>query len=256
MLALVILAASMFLRLTTIFGSDGQTISTLPALVENSARIAHRLAASGVGLLSVCLVVLVWARRSMTARFAKPIAWIVLATVVLAVIGPLTPGYRVTAVTVGNVAGGVVLLLAFWWLRESSAIDPSAGATADPLLRYAILVLLAQVATGAAASAQEMHGVRWFVYVHLGAAILTTMFIGASLWVRRAMPALAPYTAAGTGLLLVQLVLGIALLWLGDRPIWLALIHGMLSPLMGMALVSIATRDSGLSTVARESVRQ
>ena len=51
-LALTILAASMLLRLTAQFGTDGQVISTLSATLESTTRMAHRLAASGVGVLS------------------------------------------------------------------------------------------------------------------------------------------------------------------------------------------------------------
>ena len=146
-LALVILGASMLLRLTTIFGVDGHTISTLPASVENAIRLAHRLAAAAVGLLALCVAIISWTRRPLPSSFIAPIAWIVVSTVMLAIIGPLTPGYRMTTVTVGNVVGGMVLLMAFWWLRESAIHTPLTRTPAEPLLLITILAFLVLIGT-------------------------------------------------------------------------------------------------------------
>ena len=242
-LALTILAASMLLRLTSHFGSDGQVISTLSAIVENTIRMAHRLAASGVGLLALGAVFLCWTRRPLSATVVMPINCMVAATIVLAIIGPLTPGYRIAAITIVNVGGGMVLLMTFWWLREAVATQALVGKSVEPLLRATIFVFLAQIATGAAASAFEMHGMRGFALLHLGTALLAVMFIGASILARRREPILAAWTLATTALLVAQVVLGLVLMWLGTRPLWLAYLHGMLSPLLAIALVSMATRD-------------
>lgn len=241
--ALVILGASMFLRLTTIFGLDGQPISTLPATWENAARLAHRLAASGVGLLAIWAVMLCWIRRPLPPNFIQPITWMVAITAILALIGPLTPGYRYAAVTIANVGGGVVLLMAFWWLRETVESNRAEGKSVEPLVGITLFVFLAHIAAGAAASAYEMQGVRWPTFMHLGSALLATMFIGATLWDRRHVSPMPASMIATAGLLATQLVLGFGLLWLGERPAWLALMHGMLSPLLAMALVSLAIRS-------------
>ena len=241
-LALVILGASMLLRLTTIFGVDGHTISTLPTSVENAIRLAHRLAAAAVGLLALCVAIISWRRRPLPTFIVTPMAWIVVSTVMLAIIGPLTPGYRLTIVTVGNVVGGMVLLMAFWWLRESAVDKLLTRNPVEPVLLIAILAFLAHVAAGAAASAFEMHNVRWFVFVHIGTAMLTTMFVGASLWDRRRNAAIAGWTVATAGLMVLQVALGCAMMWLGTRPTWLAYVHGMLSPLLAITLVSLANR--------------
>ena len=243
-LALVILGASMLLRLTTIFGVDGQSISTLPASVENTIRLAHRLAAAAVGLLALYLAIISWTRRPLPSPFIAPIAWIVVSTVMLAIIGPLTPGYRMTTVTVGNVVGGMILLMAFWSLRESAVSKLLTRNSVEPLLLITILVFLAHVATGAAASALDMHNVRWFVFVHIGTAMFVTMFVGATLWDRRHDATIAGWTVATAGLMVLQLALGCALMWLGTRPTWLAYMHGMLSPLLAITLVSLANRGS------------
>ena len=240
--ALVILGASMSLRLTTIFGLDGQPISTLPAAWENAARLAHRLAASGVGLLAIWAVMLCWIRRPLPPNFIQPITWMVAITAILAVIGPLTPGYRYAAVTVANVGGGVVLLMAFWWLRETVKSNRAGGKSVEPLVGITLFVFLAHIAAGAAASAYEMRGVRWPTFLHLGSSILATMFIGATLWDRRHDSPIGGSAMVTAGLLATQLVLGFVLLWLSTRPVWLAVTHGMLSSLLAMALVSLAMR--------------
>ncbi len=243
-LALVILGASMLLRLTTIFGVEGQPISTLPISAENAIRLAHRLAAAAVGLLALCLAIIGWTRRPLPSPLLTPITWIVLSTVMLAIIGPLTPGYRLTTVTVANVVGGMVLLMAFWSLRESAVTKRLNGNPVEPLLSLAILVFLAHIATGAAASAFEMHNVRWLVFVHIGTAMLATMFIGASLWDRRHDASVGCWIATTAGLMTLQVALGCALMWIGTRPTWLAYVHGMLSPLLAITLVSLANRSS------------
>ena len=250
-LALAILGASMLLRLTAIFGTDGKVISTLPAVLENATRMLHRLAASGVGFLAVYAVILWWSHRPLPSHVFKAIAGMVAITVILALIGPLTPGYRVAAITIANVAGGVVLLMAFWWLRETVASDSAARQPIDPLLRATIFVFLAHVVTGAAASAYEMYGVRWFTFLHLGTALLSTMFIGATLWDRRSEPLLASCAAVTTMLITAQLAIGLTLVSLGARPIWLAYLHGMLSPMLAIALISMVTRDSVIQQCTR-----
>jgi len=123
--ALVILAMSALLRLTTVFAADGHTVSTLPGMVEDTARLIHRLAASTVGLLALWATVLCWRQRRLLPHAVIPVVALVAATLVLALIGPLTPGYRFTAVTVANVLGGTVLLASCWWLRERLAAAPA-----------------------------------------------------------------------------------------------------------------------------------
>ncbi len=243
-LALVILGASMLLRLTIIFGVDGHTISTLPPSLENAIRLAHRLAAAAVGLLALCVAAIGWKRRPLSSPFIAPAVWIVVSTVMLAIIGPLTPGYRLITVTVANVVGGMVLLMAFWSLREAALNKLSTCNPVNPLLSIAILAFLAHIAAGAAASAFAMHDVRWFAFVHIGTATLATMLVGAILWDRRRDATIARWTVAAAGLMVLQLALGFALMWLGTRPTWLAYLHGMLSPLLAITLVPLANRGS------------
>ncbi len=271
-LALTILGASILLRLTTVFGGDGQPISTLPPAIESAVRLLHRLAASGVGLLALSAAILCWRRRPWVANAVMPTAWIVSATVLLAVIGPLTPGYRFAAVTVANVVGGTLLLMACWWLRESLgywgqtpisqrceapppegepkvrriwALTPKTQRSHDPLLIPALIVFLVHVGSGAAASALEMRGIGWVAFIHMGSAVLVFLFVGAILWDRHGRERLTRLVGAMTLLLVAQIALGLALIAMDARPTWLEFLHAMLSPLLAAGLVSIAVRDSG-----------
>ena len=251
-LALVILGVSILLRLTTLFAEDGHPISALPAGVESAVRMLHRLAASGVGLLALWATGLCWRRRPLRAKAAMPITWIVAATVLLAAIGPLTPGYRFTAVTVANVVGGTVLLMSFWWLREALAAAPTGTRGRDPMLLPALLAFLAHVGVGAAASALEMRGIRWVALIHMGSAVFVVVLFGALLWARHGRPPLTRLVTTTTLLLAAQAVLGIVLMGLDQRPVWLGLLHAMMSPLLAASLVSIAARDSTGGQTTRE----
>lgn len=243
-LALVILGVSILLRLSTVFADDGHAVSTLPAAIENALRLLHRLAASGVALLALWAVVLCWMRRPTVARAVMPTAWIVTATVILAAIGPLTTGYRFTAVTVANVVAGTVLLMSFWWLRESLTAAPMRRNSRDPLLIPTLFVFLAHVGLGAAASALDMRGIRWLAFIHMGSAMLVIVLVVALLWVRRGRAPLTWLVGTMTLLLVAQVALGLALIAADSRPLWLGFAHAMLSQLLAAGLVSVAVRDS------------
>lgn len=243
-LALAILGASILLRLTTAVGEDGVLASTLSPAVEGAIRLVHRLSASGVGLLALLATLLCW-RRPAVAVAIRPTAGIVAATVVLALIGPLTPGYRYAAVTVANVVGGTVLLASFWWLRESLATATLRIPPGHPMLRTTFGVLFLHVGLGAAASALEMRAIHWVAFLHVGTAMLTSLLVGAILWDRRAYKPLAQWVRTLAAVLVAQVVLGLLLLWIGGRPPpALGLVHAMLSPLLAVGLVSIAQRDA------------
>lgn len=242
-LALIILSVSILLRLTTMFTTDGHTFSTLPAVIENAARVLHRLAASGVGLLALWVTVLCWMRRPLMVKAVIPTAWMMAATVLLAAIGPLTPGYRFATVTVANVVGGTVLLMACWWLRDALAVAPTRCQTRDPLMLPALIVFVSHVGIGAAASALSVRGIRWVAFIHMGSAVLVIIFVGALLWARHNRTPLIRLVGAMTLLLAAQIALGLALMAADFRPVWLGFSHATLSPLLAAGLVSIAVRD-------------
>lgn len=253
LLAFAILAASILLRLTSVIDDSG-VHSTLAANTENAVRMVHRLSASGVGLLALLAVGIGWAQRKVAPHAVRPVVWIVTATVLLAVIGPLTPGYRFNSVTVANVVGGTVLLAACWWLREALACGPwPEQARQHPLLRATVAVLAVHVGLGAAASALEMRGTHWVAFVHSGSAMLTALLLSSILWDRRGDAHLGRIVAVLAGALALQLLLGLLSLWVEGRPVALGFVHAMLSALLAGGLVSFAVRDGQVLTPKLEN---
>lgn len=243
-LALAILGASILLRLTTVFGADGAALSQLSSEVENAIRMVHRLSASSVGILALVAAVLGWKYWAVAPHVAKPIVWIVAATVLLAAIGPLTPGYRFSAVTIANVVAGTVLVAACWWLRETLVVVPSPVAAWDSMLSLTTAVFAIHVGLGAAASVYAVRGAHWVAFLHTGSAMLTTLLLTSVLWDRRLRPTQSMPVRVMAGLLGLQLVLGMVSLWLEVRPVALGFVHAMVSALLAAGLVSIAVRDN------------
>lgn len=243
LLAFIILAASILLRLTTAFAPDGSAASTLSTEVENAIRLVHRLAAASLGLFAMVAAVLCHGHRARFPVVVQPVLWLVGATVLLAVIGPLTPGYRYSAVTVANVVAGTVLLMACWWLREVLTPVPRVASVLRPMVLTTVLVLVIHIGLGAAASAFAARGVHGVSFIHSGTAMLTTLLLASLLWDRRQIELLRGWVNTMAGLLAAQLVLGIAALWLEGQPAWLGFVHAMVSAGLSIGLVSIAVRD-------------
>lgn len=243
-MALVILCASVVLRLSTRFDANGAPFSTLPSAVEDAVRLTHRLTASSVGLLAIAALVLAWLRRASLPRAMWPTAGIVVATTLLAVIGPLTPGYHYAWVTVANVVGGTVLLMSCWWLREAMAQGSRQAPSRHPWLVAALAMFLVHIGSGALASALEMRGLHWVAYVHIGTAILFLIAAGEVVSERSSQQPFSPLVRRLTALLAVQIVLGLLMLWLGRQTVWLGLPHALVSQLLAAGLVSVALRRS------------
>ncbi len=242
-LAFTILGASILLRLTTRFAVDGATVSLLPSAIEDATRLVHRLAATGLGLLALAAAVLSVMQRSSLPQAVKPVAWMVACTVLLAVIGPLTPGYRYHSVTVANVMAGTVLLMACWWLRVALVSARPVTKPMQPMVRGTLALLVVHVGLGAAASAFAAHGTHWVSFVHSGSAMLTLMLVGSIVWDRRIIARLRRPVLFTVGLMVCQLAFGVSALWADGRPVWLGFIHAMLSPLLAAGLVSIVAAD-------------
>lgn len=239
LLALLILAASILLRLSTVFDAQGHASSTLPALLEQSARRLHRLSASGVALLALGAVLLCWKCRHVAAHWARPTAWVVVCTVLLAAIGPLTSGYRLGAVTVLNVSCGLLLLMSFWWLREAARLGLQRPAPLDNFSWAALAALLLQVASGASASAWAMQGLRWPTYTHLASVVLVLILCGVILLDQFNRPGQRQRSGVVAGLLLAQILAGYVLMAQDSRTLGLSLLHALLAPLLAGALVSL-----------------
>ena len=241
-LAFIILGASILLRLSTHFGVDGVPQSSLPLEYENAIRMVHRLSASSLGLLALVAAILYWIRRSSLPQAVQPVAWMVAATLLLAVIGPLTPGYRYSSVTIANVVAGTILLEACWWLREALSTAASMAWTQRPIFRVTLAIFMLHVGLGAASSDFEMRGIHWVAFVHSGSAMLTTLLLGSILWDSRKTAQSTRVVVAMTGLLAIQVALGLASFWMTGRPIALNFVHAMLSPLLLAGLVSLSLK--------------
>lgn len=237
-LTLVILAMSVLLRLGTQI-ETGEAVSTLPAGVEQWARIAHRVAAMGVGILVALALVTTWRERPVPRERTLSLACVVGLTLVLSMIGRYTPGYRVDAVTVVNVLGGIALASAFWWLRAAAG---PAGDRGDRVALAALGVLFALAALGAAADAAAMRGERAFGPLHLWLAAMFVVLALSAAWRGRARRA----AAAALGVLVVtQFALGLALIGTpGARPMLLAWTHAMIACALALLLVGFAQRPS------------
>jgi len=119
-----------------------------------AARLAHRVVASLALILVIMLTMTTLATRPVLRRQgALSLALLVLA-LALAVLGIVTPGARLPAVTLGNLMGGFVML-ALCWRLAASAQAQSAGAPVGlgAWAVVALLLLCVQLAGGALVSA-------------------------------------------------------------------------------------------------------
>ena len=237
-LTVAILAASVLLRLATRYGAGGEAVSMLPEAVEHAARLGHRFAAMGVAFVAALVVLVSAGERPVPRARSAAVGAALALTVALAVVGRYTPGYREAWATVANVSGGIALACAFWWLREHHA----GGGTGAwrPLAWSALAALVALSAAGAATSAAAMRGDHAFGPLHLWVA---TLFLGlvlaAALRYRRdglLAVAIAAVSVMQYGLGFVMLAAG------ASRPLTLAWIHALMACVLGLLLVSLASR--------------
>ena len=236
-LTILILAMSVLLRLGTEL-QGGEAVSTLPSGVELGARIAHRIAAMGVGVLAAFALVATWRGEAPPRPSARAVAAVIALTALLSVVGRYSPGYRVDLVTVLNVAGGVALAAAFWTLRPKGE-----RARADPVALAALVLVVALAALGAATDAHAMRGARAFGPLHLWAEGLFAGLALSAAWRHRRRRAVAAATAVLT---LGQLALGFALIASREmRPLVLGWTHAMVACALALLLVSLAFGRSG-----------
>ncbi len=244
LLSLAVLATSALLRLATTF-QDGIASTSLPQAVEDPVRLVHRIAAMGISGLAAWAFVLAWRARTTAQpkdQGLRIATVILLLTVVLSALGPFTPGYRFDAVTVGNVTGGVALVLAFqtwWWVtmqgRPGALPLPGIG-------RWTLIAYAAQTGLGALLSAQAMTHRFDALLPHLAVAI-ALVSCTMTWWAKS--PGTRRATTLALALIAMQSAGGIALALLDERPLILALAHALLTPLIGMALLGAGCSRMG-----------
>ncbi len=242
-LAAAVLAASMVLRLETTFPPDGAAISSLSPGVEHAIRVMHRLAASSVALLALAVAVICWIWRAFSRPVWVPAAWIGFSTLVLSVIGPMTPGYRLPLVTIANVAVGLQLLMAFAWLREVARPPTLMRTRCGGFERAAMVAFVLHSATGAATSAALAQGGRLPVLLHLVTLGAWLVLAGAVGWFRQDRDGLAVRRTCLLALVALQSLIGYLALAPSERSLGLLLAHALISPVLALVLVSLAVRE-------------
>jgi cytochrome c oxidase assembly protein subunit 15 len=253
LLTLAVLAASVLLRLATSIDAAGNAVSSLPEAVETLARLAHRIAAMGVTVLALLAAGAAMAARPVPLGRFVAVVGILALTVFLAVIGRYTTGYKVPAVTLGNVVGGIALVCAFWWLNRQAtrgSLEPAGHATAFAWL--ALAALLAQSGLGAATSALAMRGDRLLDPIHLAVGLLVVALTALAAWPHCKRRDSTCIFALGIAILAAfQFASGLFLAAAGAaRPLAPAWIHALTACALGMGLIALAVRkpaDRGTS---------
>ncbi|QJR14251.1 hypothetical protein [Usitatibacter palustris] len=244
-LTLAILAASVALRLSTSFDPAGEPVSTLPEVLETVARLGHRLSAMVVSVLAVLAAMIVFSTRPWPAGRVVAMVLILADIGLLAALGRHTPGYRVAAVTLANVLGGMVLACAFWWLREDALPRTFRGPPRAAAYAWlALAALVAQSALGAVTSALAMRGDRVLDPLHLAMGVAFVAFAALAAWPHLGDPRSRVAARIVASLAAMQFLLGLALAQAGaTRPAPAGWLHAMIACALALALVSLAMRS-------------
>jgi len=170
-LTFVVIVASAFMRHTqaglacadwpACYGRmEASGADALPSTEVRIARIAHRLAATGVLALVIGLLLVAWTQKPAWKREGSLALAALIVAAALAVLGLATPGSKIPAVTLGNLLGGYLMLalLAATTVSGRSRDDAMVPTTSQANLRAlagAVLVLLLlQAASGGMIGAQ------------------------------------------------------------------------------------------------------
>lgn len=118
-------------------------------------RGGHRLAAAAVGVLVAIIAVAGISAGRYALGITRAAVLLVALTVFLAVLGRVTPGAALPAVTLGNVLGGMAMLGLLWWLRLQATAPPIASrGRLAPWAWLGLTVLAVQIALGVLVSAR------------------------------------------------------------------------------------------------------
>jgi len=130
-----------------------EAVDPAPPLGVRIARIAHRLAATGVLALIVGMLLVAWTQRPVWKREGLLAIAALVVAAALAVLGIATPGAKLPAVTLGNLLGGYLMLAVLAALvatvRNTPAPPASRWLRTAPL-RWIALAILALVFVQAA----------------------------------------------------------------------------------------------------------
>ena len=256
-LVLVVMTASALIRLTqagfgcadwptcqgTIFQMHSAANPPDPAASPlRWVRALHRVAASMVSVLLVLVVGAGW--KALGAPQSRAVA-----LVALAVTGGLAWLGRVSAsplpsVTIGNLLGGMILVALLWWLYLRGL--RARGGVGRASIAFALVVQLAQVATGGMAFFDSSAPKTAFILVHGFGVVLVAAVISMLAFKALRRGGYAAVTGwALLAILTVQSLSGAGIA-VGDRSLLLALVHNFCAALLLAATAGLDRSGSRL----------
>ena len=237
-LTLVVLAVSVWLRVNTALDPAGNAASMLPRYAEDALRLVHRFAASSAGLVALAAAVVMALRRPHPGDRVAALVAVLAAIALLAAVGRATPHYRLAWVTVVNVAGGIVLAAAFWWLRVAS----TARRVVPGYALAAFAVVLLHSGLGAAASATTLQRATTLDPWHVGLGfIVSALCVAAAARHVQDRPNLCVALGTAAGL---QVPTGLWIAASGESGVhFIAWLHAMLAAAIAVMLVRLAARS-------------
>jgi cytochrome c oxidase assembly protein subunit 15 len=267
---LVILASSAYLRQTTVRLNCADwpactqritaedSVRAQPATVR-LARFVHRLSASTAGALVLLIAYLAWAQQPRVRKDVVLSAALVGVTVCLAVLGRWSRNAQAPPVTLGNLLGGMTLLVLLHWMRLRTSRAPTAPDGGDGLapvagaalaLAIAVVFLGALVSSSHAASTLRDASGSLLASAHWLSGLLVLLLA--------AMLAVHPVVRGGgrrAGVAAFALALALALTgWISTRfdyPLAATLTHNLLAALLLIVLVTAAYLYIGSSHAHR-----
>lgn len=215
-LVFIVVAASAWLRLAEAAGGGADL-----------ARFAHRLCAMAAAVLALLVAAIAWRRRPALAA-PRALAFAIVALVIgLSALGIATPGAKLPAIALGNLAGGLALFALAWALQADARHRARASPEVTLASRWigiALAVLVAETALGAATATGALQPAPALRDAHrvLGVLLFLAWIAFASGFLRLPPAALAAarITAVLAG---AQVALGMALAGPGLPPVgaWL-----------------------------------
>lgn len=166
-LVFAVIVASAYLRLAqaglgctdwpACYGPARMTATASPEAptVVAVMRLAHRIAAAGVGFVVIAIAALCLTVRRRDASALRLAGALVASTVFLALLGRATPGTQLPAVTLGNLLGGMTMLALMEWLRlrTSRAVETASRGRASAATWIGVALIAFGITLGALTSA-------------------------------------------------------------------------------------------------------
>jgi cytochrome c oxidase assembly protein subunit 15 len=231
----------------------GDVAAHVQPAAERAARLVHRLSASVAGALVLLIAYLSWVQQPRVCSDIALSAAVAVLTVFLALLGRWSKNSPAPLVTLGNLLGGLTLLVLLHWMRlrtsHAQVSAPDAGGLAA-VAGAALALALAGVALGAltgsahAVSAVRDAGGGLPGSAHSLSGLLVLLLTGSL-----ALRSTARAGGRSVGIAALTMAIAQALTgWISIRfefPLAAALAHNLLAALLLIALVTAAYRYIG-----------